>query len=309
MFALMSTGWLLPSLFAPAVSGWIVSTFGWRWVFLGIIPAAVVVGVLAAIPMRAFDATGAPTASRIPAAFRLAAGVGVVAVGLQSGSWPITLVAVGAGLTVAISGGRLLFPTGLPRATTGLPAILAVRALATAAFLGVDSFVPLAADRIHHVSPLVQGFTIIGAALLWSSGQWWRARHPEVPAVVSVRRGLMLMATGALAVTPVLSPHWPLWAVFIGWAPAGFGMGLLFNPTTVAAMSYAEEGREGRVSSQVTLADSLGFSAMGAIGGAMVAAADRGVWSIRAALGANFVVTFALAALAFAAAARVRSRA
>jgi hypothetical protein len=85
-------------------------------------------------------------------------------------------------------------------------------------------------------------------------------------------------------------------------------MGLLFNPTTVAAMSYAEEGREGRVSSQVTLADSLGFSAMGAIGGAMVAAADRGVWSIRAALGANFVVTFALAALAFAAAARVRSR-
>jgi MFS family permease len=308
MFALMSTGWLLPSLFAPAVSGWIVTTFGWRWVFLGIIPAAVVVAVLAVIPMRAFPATGTPTASRIPSAFRLAAGVGTVAVALQSGSWWVTLGAAAIGAALAASGGRRLFPNGLRRAEVGLPAVLAVRALATAAFMGVDSFVPLAADRIHHATPLVQGFTIIGAALLWSSGQWWRARHPYVPAIVSVRRGLILMTLGAVAVTPVLSPHWPLWAVFLGWAPAGFGMGMLFNPTTVAAMSYADEGSEGRVSSQITLADSLGFSAMGAVGGATVAAADRGVWSIRAALGTNFGLTVALAMLAFFAAARVRSR-
>ena len=183
-----------------------------------------------------------------------------------------------------------------------------MRIAATATFLAVDSFVPLAADRIHHATPLVQGFTIIGAALLWSSGQWWRARHPHVPAIVSVRRGLMLMTLGAMAVTPVLSPHWPLWAVFLGWAPAGFGMGMLFNPTTVAAMSYAEEGREGKVSSQVTLADSLGFAAMGAVGGATVAAADRGVWSIRAALGTNFAFTVALTVVAFVAARRVQAR-
>ena len=83
---------------------------------------------------------------------------------------------------------------------------------------------------------------------------------------------------------------------------------MLFNPTTVAAMSYAEEGREGRVSSQVTLADSLGFAAMGAVGGATVAAADRGVWSIRAALGTNFAFTIALAVVAFVAARRVQAR-
>ena len=203
MFALMSTGWLLPSLFAPAVSGWIVSAFGWRWVFLGIIPIAVVVASLAVIPMRAYRSTGEPTASRVPSAVRLAVGVGATAIALQSGSWWVAGAAFVVGVALAVSGGRQLFPRGLPRATTGLPAVLAVRVLATAAFLGVDSFVPLAADRVHHASPLVQGFTIIGAALLWSGGQWWRAHHPDVPARVSVRRGLVLMAFGAVAITPV----------------------------------------------------------------------------------------------------------
>ena len=60
---------------------------------------------------------------------------------------------------------------------------------------------------------------------------------------------------------------WPLWATFLGWAVGGFGMGLLFNPTTVATMSYATPGTEGRVSSQLTLADAFGFSLMGGIGG------------------------------------------
>ena len=149
MFALMSTGWLLPSLFAPAVSGWIVSAFGWRWVFLGIIPIAVVVASLAVIPMRAYRSMGEPTASRVPSAVRLAVGVGATAIALQSGSLWVAGAAFVVGVALAVSGGRQLFPRGLPRATTGLPAVLAVRVLATAAFLGVDSFVPLAADRVH----------------------------------------------------------------------------------------------------------------------------------------------------------------
>ena len=78
MFAILSAGWVLPSLFAPALAGSIVDTFGWRWVFLSIIPFALLVAVLAVRPMSAYGAVGEHrTDSNIAYAFGAAAGVGV----------------------------------------------------------------------------------------------------------------------------------------------------------------------------------------------------------------------------------------
>ena len=96
-------------------------------------------------------------------------------------------------------------------------------------------------------------------------------------------------------------------ATFFGWAVGGLGMGLLFNPATVAAMSYAVDGREGEVSSQIALADAVGFSLMGGIGGATVAIADRTSFSLAGALGTNFALAAALALLGAFAARRIRS--
>ncbi|MEI7547380.1 MAG: hypothetical protein WCK21_04900, partial [Actinomycetota bacterium] len=67
------------------------------------------------------------------------------------------------------------------------------------------------------------------------------------------------------------------------------------NPTSVSAMSYAESGREGEISSQVALADSVGFALMGGVGGATVAVADRTSWSLTGAIGTNFVMAALLA--------------
>ena len=82
------------------------------------------------------------------------------------------------------------------------------------------------------------------------------------------------MAIGIAASAPVLVAGWPLWATFVSWGIGGFGMGLLFNPTTVTAMSHAQDGTEGLVGGQVSLADAIGFSTMGGIGGATVAIAE-----------------------------------
>lgn len=84
-------------------------------------------------------------------------------------------------------------------------------------------------------------------------------------------------------------------------------MGLLFVPTSVAAMTHAEPGRDGVVASQVNLADSIGFSLMGGLGGASVAIADRGAWSLRSALVANFSVALALAVVGALLAHRIRA--
>ena len=47
MFAFLSAGWVLPSLVAPAFGGLITDHASWRWVFLCIVPFAVVVALLA----------------------------------------------------------------------------------------------------------------------------------------------------------------------------------------------------------------------------------------------------------------------
>jgi len=153
----------------------------------------------------------------------------------------------------------------------------------------------------------VQGFVIIGAALAWTAGQWIRARRPPARTAPAMRTGFLLLGLGLVLVVPVLWEWWPLWATFVGWSVGGLGMGLLYNPATVAAMSYAVDGREGEVSSQVTLADAVGFSLMGGVGGATVAIADRSTWSLTAALGTNFALAIGLSALGVLACRRVES--
>jgi MFS family permease len=47
MMAVLSTAWVLPGLAGPAVSAAVAALFGWRWVFLGLLPLVAVTGSLA----------------------------------------------------------------------------------------------------------------------------------------------------------------------------------------------------------------------------------------------------------------------
>lgn len=307
MFAVLSAGWVLPSLFAPAISGLVVDAVGWRWAFLMIVPAALAVGALAIGPMRACPPTRAERGrSQVPLAALAAAGVGTWAAGIRLEN-PVTAAAVAlVGGVLAWRGLRRLLPAGWTRAAAGLPALIACRFLATSAFMGVDSFVPLAASRIHGSSPTVQGFVIIGAALFWTVGQWVRARWPRADHALAIRQGFLILGLGIVLATPVLWDGWPLPLVFAGWSVGGLGMGLLFNPSTIASTAYATDGREGHVSSQISLADSLGFSIMGGLGGGAVALAEHSSVTLRGSLLATFGIAVGLAALGSVAAARSR---
>jgi MFS family permease len=310
MYAYLSAGWVLPSLIAPAVAGTITDHFGWQWVFWLLLPLIPVVAFITVRPMRAYAATGTGMVrhSRIGAAILAASGIGLFVTALQFNN-PLAAVGGAAlGLLIGLPSLRRLLPAGVHRAARGLPAVVVCRIIATAAFLGADSFIPLAADRIHGASPTIQGFTIIGASLTWTGGQWFISRHPDIDPRRAVRWGFAVMLVGLAASVPVVAAGWPLWATFLGWAIGGFGMGLLFNPTTVTAMSHADEGAEGLVSSQVNLADAIGFSTMGGIGGAMVAISERTSLPLSGALGINFGLAIALAALGMICARRIAGR-
>jgi MFS family permease len=144
--------------------------------------------------------------------------------------------------------------------------------------------------------------------LSWTAAQLFISRHPDIDPRRAVRWGFAIMGVGLATSLPVLAHGWPLWGTFFAWALGGLGMGLLFNPLTVTAMSWADEGAEGLVSSQVNLADAVGFSMMGGIGGAMVAVSERTGLSLPGALGVNFALAIVLAGLGTVYARRIAAR-
>lgn len=72
-FAALSAAWVLPALVGPGLGGFIAETFGWRWVFFGIVPLVIpaMVMLLPALRPRgpAEPGSGTPRgAGRLPGA-------------------------------------------------------------------------------------------------------------------------------------------------------------------------------------------------------------------------------------------------
>jgi MFS family permease len=60
MFAVLSTAWVLPALAGPALAGLVADAFGWRWVFLGLVPLVAVSAAMAIPPMLRIGPVVAP---------------------------------------------------------------------------------------------------------------------------------------------------------------------------------------------------------------------------------------------------------
>ncbi len=310
LFALLSAAWVVPSLVAPALAGVVTEQLHWRWVFAGLLPLLPVLVVLALPALRTLPPpVRHPGAERrLPRAVVLAAGTGLVVTGLQTDRWWIAVPVITIGAAVALPALGRLLPPRTARAAPGLPAVVACRLLVNLAFFGTDAFVPLAANRLHGVGILAAGLVITGASLTWSAGAQLAVRQGRrnLPSSI-VRAGFATIAAGIAGALAVAFPSTPLVTTFVAWTVAGLGMGLVFNTTSVTAMTTAPTGREGVVSSQLQIADTLGFAVTGGTGGALVALADRGAFTLTTALVVQFGLALAFALVGAALAGRVRA--
>src|SRR4249919_101687 len=128
MMAVLSTAWVAPGLVGPAISAEVARLFGWRWVFLGLLPVVAVAGSIAVPALVRLGPPGAGPvqehqlihgivvaagATMILAGLTLIAGSGSVAAGTAA----IGAAAAGAALIVAgVAAGlpslRRLVPAG-----------------------------------------------------------------------------------------------------------------------------------------------------------------------------------------------------
>jgi MFS family permease len=275
MFAVLSTAWVVPGLIGPAIAAVVTGAFGWRWVFLGLVPLVAVSGLIAVAALRRVPpAERARHAGPMPllAVGGVVVGAGAVLAGFSSGRVPDAVggfVAGGAVLAICL---RKLAPRGTLRARAGLPATILSRGLLTCCFFAGDAYVPYAIHIVRNASTALGAVALTAATLTWTGGSWVQARAiGRLGPRRLVRAGECLVLCGlallGASLLPVLPP-----AVAVGaWALAGTGMGLAYAPLSVTTLDRAPAGEEGRATSGLQLFDVLGQALGTGVAGAIVA--------------------------------------
>ena len=263
VFAYISTAWVVPGLLAPVVAGYVAEHWSWRYVFFGVLPFVVVALILTFPALHALGPPAESSARRLRDRF------------------------------------KRLVPHGTWRAAPGLPATVMARFCISYGFFGADTFIPLAATRIHHVSNVKAGLVITGSTLTWTVGSWITSRWSKTaPSRQIVGLGVILLALGVAATTIVAWGSTSLVLVAAVWSIGGLGMGLAFTQSSLYALGHAPGGHEGEVSAQLQVADAIGAALAGGVGGLIVALyGDRALTSA--------IVTLYLIAIVVAASGRL----
>jgi MFS family permease len=303
MMAVLSTAWVVPGLVGPAISAAVASVFGWRWVFLGLLPLVAVTGSMALPalcrlgkqPAPAGGATDAGTVHRLRDGLTAAAGAGLMLTGLSLAAGARNILAGVAVLVIGVAAIgvslRKLLPAGTFVARPGLPAVILSRGLLTFTFFGADAYVTLAITTLRHHSPAVAGIAVTGSTLAWTAGAWLQSRlNARWEARRLVGCGVAVILAGLIAMALVLSPAVPVGVGIVAWTVAGFGIGLAYAPTTLLMLRGAPQGREGWASASLNLADVLGTAIGIGLGGAAVAAAAAHGWPLAAGIGIAFAI-------------------
>ena len=312
MMAVLSTAWVAPGIVGPLASAAVAHVFGWRWVFLGLIPFVAVTGVLALPGLARLGRPANPpeVEHRMVDAVRTAVGTGLELGGMTAGHPVLVVPLVAAGAVVLVPALRRLLPAGTLRAAPGLPTTILSRGLLTFAFFGADAFVTLAVVTVRHHTVAAAGIVVTVSTLSWTVGAWIQARlNQRWEGRRLVRVGLSLVVVGVGGMIAVLEPPVPLSVAYLSWAVAGLGMGLAYAPTTLMMLREAPSGREGWASASLNLSDVLGAALGAGLGGAAIAVGAARGWPLTTGVTVAFALPGAVAVLGIALTGRLPLRA
>ncbi|WP_246267520.1 MFS transporter [Nonomuraea typhae] len=276
VFAGLSAAWVVPAMVGPAIAGFVGDRFGWQWVFYGIIPLVVpaLVMLIPALNRKPTEEAAPSTGPRSrPGAMAVAAtcaavGAGLLLAGIQSGK-VLPLLVGGAGLVALVYGLYRLLPPGALRFVRGLPTTVMMRGLFSAAFFGVNAFIPLALQRVKDFDTTAAGIALTTGALGWSFGSYLQSRR-EAPAHKRIRLGAACVMAGVLLTIPSVLPGVSGWVAVPAWIVAGFGMGIGMTTVSVTALKQSPVNEQGANSAALSVTDMLGSALTIGIGGALV---------------------------------------
>ncbi|NRQ32882.1 MFS transporter [Nonomuraea sp. NN258] len=280
VFAALSAAWVLPSMAGPAVAGFVAQTWHWRYVFYGIIPLVLPALIMLVPALRKPASADEPEPASGPrsrplpmtlAATATSGGGGILLYGVDNlhKNPLLSAVAVLAGLALLVWGLAKLLPPGALRFGRGLPTTVMLRGLYSAAFFGVNSFVPLALVEVKGFDAQSAGLALTTGALGWSAGSYLQSRR-TVEAHRRLRTGAACVMAGILISMPAVLPGVSGWVAVPAWIVAGFGMGLGMTTVSVTALRQSPLNEQGANSAALSVTDMLGSALSVGIGGALV---------------------------------------
>nr|WP_285509449.1 MFS transporter [Actinokineospora sp. NBRC 105648] len=272
VFGLFAAAWVVPSIVGPTLAGLVTERFGWRWVFLGLVPLAVLGVVLLVPALRGLSESGPGKPLRKSVVLAaLAAGVGIPSLGWAAQHPSIATAGLGVGgLVLLVPALRVLLPAGTLRARSGLPRVVLARGLFAGAFFGVEAYIPLTLTNVHGFSPALSGLPLTVGALGWCLASAWQGRNPDVPRTTFIRRGFVILAVGLGAMVFVAVPWGPPWLAALLWVISGAGMGMSIASLTVLALRVSPEAERGFTSSALQVSDTVFSATLVGLGGVLL---------------------------------------
>lgn len=293
LFALFSSAWVVPAVIGPAISGWIVEQFGWRWLFLGILLLLLPTAALILPPLRG-ETEPAPATRRSWRVLLWAAltSIGSVALSISAYAGRLTVPLVLASLSAVAVSALHLLPAGTLKLARGLPAVIALRGLNSSAFFLSEAFVPLWLHQQRGWSITAAGLALTGGAVCWSLGSHLQSRmSSDATRATWLGRGCLMMLVGIAICLATVLRALPESSMLFGWSLTGLGMGVSFPMLGVLTLRLAPRDHQGNYSSALQLSAALCTSSALASGG-LVFSLLQGQWPTPA-----FAGIFTLAAL------------
>lgn len=308
MLAVLTSAWVVPGMIGPAAAGALAHVFGWRSIFLFLIPLVIAALVLATPALRSLAATKneEPHAPRTGPALRLAVGTGLALAAVEVHPPSLAWMIFAVGAVMALPAVHRLLPAGVLRARAGLPAAVASLAGMSAAFFGAEAYVPLSLTTVRGQSTFMAGVALTAATLCWTAGTWVQERlarstsHRTLTAV-----GIVLIIVGVAGTGTMLIADVPIEMGPLMWGIAGFGMGVAYPTATLVALGSAPPGREGEASAAMQLGNVLGMACGTGIGGGLFSLAGTSGYSTAAGIALVDVFSIVAGLLGLAAAARL----
>ena len=281
VMAITSTVWGIATLLGPAVGGTFAQFDNWRWAFLCIVPAAVLLALGAWRVLPAGSEARPP--ARLPYLQIILVTIAVLIISVASLQTAAPKVAgilialcgvdlVLLGLTETYSRSKLLpagtFSPGSPMSS--LFALILIVGMAVTS----DIFVPLFLQRLHGLPPLWAGYITAFVSAGWSisaviSSGWPASR---VRAAIIASPIVLLASTVGLALTVARASASPLALVpaAIALFGLGAGIGMAFQHLSTRVLAGAPAADNDRTSAALGMVQLFAGGLGAAIGGVAV---------------------------------------
>ncbi|BCW64597.1 MFS transporter [Arthrobacter sp. StoSoilB22] len=298
IFAAFAASWVVPSLIGPFAAGVVAQLSSWHWVFLGVV-GLVVPALLMVVPaVRGMDTR--PPEEPVPWAFGRMGWAALAAAAVLGLNLSAEVPGVGGAIAVvalvlALVAVRPLVPRGTLTARRGLPSVILVRGLASAAFFGAEVYLPYLLTERYAFTPTFAGLTLTGAALVWAGASAIQGRlGARLADALAAKIGALLVLIAIISTLVTAAFALPAAVAIAGWILAGGGMGLMYPRLSVMTLALSTEENQGFNSAAMSISDSLGgalsLAATGLVFAALTASPFAAVFALTAVIAVVGVV-------------------